>query len=342
MSPSPDVQLRPAVPVLESPRSGYARPVLARDADSTFWMSRYVERTEHVARLLLVNGEVLIDVGDLAAPLLNRHWQSVLQIMHADDLPPGDGHLPRRIARYMALDESNPNSLIRCLTRARDNARGIREVISSEMWEHLNTLYWSIRSEETANSFEESPDQLYQKIISGSMLFQGLTDHTLAHDQRWFFAQLGKYFERISVTCRILRSKLEILRDAEAAADTPLWNIHWVAVLRSCNSIETFRRTHLTELDAMNVAQFMILEDNFPRSVRYGVRQAHQAIAAIREIVRPRLVDPTERILGRLDAQLEYAEPSEFEGDNLPRFLNTILDSIAEASLAIQRSFFLH
>jgi uncharacterized alpha-E superfamily protein len=342
MSLMQDVQTRPTVPTLESPRAGRDRPVLARDADSTYWMARYVERAEHVARLLLVNGEVLIDVGDLSTALLHRHWQSVLQIMHCDDLPDSDGGLPQRITAYMTFDQSNPNSLISCLTRARENARGIREVISSEMWEQLNTLYWTIRSNETANAFAEAPDLLYDQIISGSMLFQGLTDQTLGHDQRWFFAQLGKYFERISVTCRILRNKHDILREAETTADTPLWNVHWMAVLKSCGALETYRRSYVGELDALHVAQFLILEDDLPRSVRYCVHEAHRAIAAIRALVRPKQVEPTERILGRLDAQLEYAEATEFGSDRLPRYLGEVLDNIAEAALSIQRSFFMH
>jgi uncharacterized alpha-E superfamily protein len=309
-------------------------------------MSRYVERAEHVARLLLVNSETLIDVGDIDHALLNRHWLSVLQIMHLDSQPPaGDKPFPQRVAAYMTFDETNPNSLIKCLTRARENARGIREVISSEMWEHVNTLYWSIRADDAAPSFEESPGQLYQRVITGSMLFQGLTDQTLAHDQRWFFAQLGKYFERIGVTCRVLRTKYEILHNTETAhVDTPLNNIHWSAVLRSCGSIETYLRTYLAELDPEHVAQFLVLDDEFPRSVRSCVRQALLAISAIRAIVRPKSVDPTERILGRLDAQLEYADPSELMSADggLTRYLTGILDAIAEASLAVQRSFFLH
>jgi uncharacterized alpha-E superfamily protein len=336
----------PQVPTLDSPNAGAFRPVLAREADATYWMCRYVERAEHVARLLLVNSEALIDVGDLAATLLQRHWQSVMQIMNVQDegSPPAELAMPQRIAEFMTFDTENPNSLVRCLTRARENARGIREVISADMWEHLNMLYWSIRSDDALNSFRESPDQFYRQIISGSMLFQGLTDQNLLHGQRWFFAQLGKYFERITVTCRTLRCKYEILRGDESAAasDTPLWNIHWSAVLRSCGSIEAYRRAYLGELDPMHVAMFMILEEDFPRSVRYCVRQSYEAIANIRAIVRPRSVDPAERVLGRLHAQLEYAEPSDLADDDLPEFLVRILDSINEAALAVQRSFFLH
>jgi uncharacterized alpha-E superfamily protein len=330
------------VPVLDSPDSGVLQPVLARDADATYWMSRYVERSEHIARLMVVNSEVLLDVGDLADDLLHRHWESVLQIMNVYDLPDGPEPLPLRVAKHMTFNQDNPNSLIRCVTRARENARGIREVISTEMWQHLNIIYWAIRADEAQVAFAETPDQLYQQIITGSMLFQGLTDQTLLHGQRWYFTQLGKNFERIMVTCRILQSKYDILRNSDMEEETPLWNIHWLAVLRSCGSLEAYRRTYLGELDPAHVAQFLVLESSFPRSVRYCVREALTAITAIRSLVRPRSVDPTERILGRLDAQLEYAEPSDLMADDLSKYLGRILDAISEAALTVQRSFFLH
>jgi uncharacterized alpha-E superfamily protein len=318
--------------------------VLARDADATYWMSRYIERAEHVARMLLVNSEALIDVGDLDDSFVLEHWLSVLGIMNIDAVLPADDSLPQQVAELMTFDDENPNSLVRCLTRARENARGIREVISSEMWEQLNTLYWSIIADDARTLFRESPDQFYRQIISGSMLFQGLTDQTLIHGQRWYFAQLGKHFERITVTCRTLRAKYEILRNAkgESAHETSLVNIHWMTILRSCGSVDAYRRTYLGELDPLRVVQFVILEPDFPRSVQHCVREAHEAIAAIRAIVRPRSVDPTERILGRLDSQLEYAEGPDLFANDLTNYLNQILDNIAEAALAVQRSFFLH
>ncbi|HEY1628660.1 MAG TPA: alpha-E domain-containing protein [Tepidisphaeraceae bacterium] len=320
------------------------RPVLARDADATYWMSRYVERAEHVARLLLVNSEALMDVGDVAAPLLQRHWQSVLKVMSVGEGVKFDDvqTLPQKIALYMSFDQENPNSLIRCLTRARENARGIREVISSEMWEHLNMLYWSIRSDESKSTFQELPDQFYEQVITGSILFQGLTDQTLLHGQRWYFTQLGKYFERINLVCRTLKMKHDILLAEEATGDTPLVNIHWSTVLRSCGSIEAYRLGYLGEVDLPRTIQFLIFQAEFPRSVRYCVKQAHRAIAAIRAAIRPRTIDLTERILGRLDAQLEFSEPEELLADGLGERLDKILACIHEAALSLQRSFFLH
>ena len=315
--------------------------MLARDADAMYWMSRYVERAEHIARLLLVNSNLLIDVGDLAPRLQQQQWESVLTIMHTGEPPEGESSIGVRIQKFMVFDHENPNSLVSCFTRARENARGIRENISAEMWESLNTLYWSINADDAPSRFEDSSDDFYRQLMIGSMLFQGLTDQTLAHDQRWQFAQLAKHLERVDVTCRVIETKFNILRSSEFL-ENALRNIHWMAVLRSCCSIEGYRRNFVGEMDAMRVASYLILESDFPRSVRYCVAAAHEAIAAIRAEVNPLAIDPAERILGRLKAQLEYAEPAEIFDEGLPSYLQKIQNAIAETAIAVQKAYFLH
>jgi uncharacterized alpha-E superfamily protein len=317
------------------------RPMLARDADSMYWMARYVERAEHVARLLLVNSNLLIDVGDLAPALQARQWQSILTILRSADLPDGPD-LAQRVGQHLTFNPDNPNSIMNCLTRARENARVIRENISTEMWENLNALYWSLRSEDTPNRFDDSPDELFRSVMAGSMLFQGLTDQTLAHDQRWQFTQLAKYLERTDVTCRVIQTKYDILKSNEQIFDSTLRNLHWMAVLRSCCSIEAYRRHYLGDMDPTRVAGFLILERNFPRSIRFSVSGALAAISAIRIGSRGNAIDPTERILGRLDAQLEYAELSEILTDGIPNYLTRIQTTVHEAALAVQQSYFMH
>jgi uncharacterized alpha-E superfamily protein len=322
-----------------------ARPMLSRDADSMYWMSRYVERAEHIARLLLVNGNLLIDVGDLAPTLQEQQWLSILQILRLDDKDPalsGKGPMGDRVARHMTFNAANPSSLISCISRARENARSIRENISAEMWETLNSLYWSIRGDDAHARFEESPEDFYRSMMAGSMLFQGLTDQTLAHDQRWLFTQVAKHLERIDVTCRVIETKFDILEGSEMTLETALRNIHWMAVLRSCCSIEAFRRNHLGEMDPLQVAAFLILERSFPRSIRFSVQRAADAAAAIHASVDPNAVDPAERVLGRLNAQLEYAEMTEILNEGLPAYLQKIQASVAEAALAVQKAYFLN
>ena len=333
------------IPLPSIPKPHLAsRPMLARDADSMYWMSRYVERAEHIARLLLTNSNLLMDVGELAPTLQQRQWQSVLTVFRLDPtvVPAGEGSLGHRVCAYMAFDAANPNSLVSCVTRARENARGIRENISSEMWEALNTLYWSLKGDDARAHFEDTPDEFYRSIMTGSMLLEGLADQTMAHDQGWYFTLLAKYLERADVTCRVIEAKFSILRSADQLLAGAMRNIHWMAVLRSCCSIEHYRRQYVGDMDPLKVASFLLLQQNFPRSVRYCVREAHAAIAAIRQEVNPLVIDPAERILGRLDAQLEYGELSEIMQEGLPAYLNRIQNDLSEAALAVQKAYFLH
>jgi uncharacterized alpha-E superfamily protein len=333
--------MAPGVSDFTTSGSRLDRPMLSRDADAMYWMARYVERAEHVARLMLVTSNLLIDVGDLAPAMQARQWQSLLTILRLPELPDGPD-LPQRIAQHLTFGMDNPASILNCLTRARENARGIRENISAEMWENLNTLYWSLRADDSPGRFDESPDDMFRSVMTGSMLFQGLTDQTLAHDQRWQFTQLAKYLERTDVTCRIIQTKYDILKSNEQIFDGTLRNLHWMAVLRSCCSIEAYRRYHLGDMDPTRVAGFLILERNFPRSIRFSVSSALAAINRIRVSSRGNSIDPTERILGRLDTQLEYAELSEVLADGLPQYLQKIQGAVHEAAVAVQQSYFMH
>ncbi len=318
------------------------RPMLSRDADSMYWLSRYVERAEHVARLLMVTSNLLMDVGDLAPHLQARQWRSILEIMRLDELPPSREPLASRIVTHMTFDDQNPSSLINCLTRARENARSIRENLPTDMWENVQSLYWSICSDDAKARFEESSEEIFRAVMTGSMLFQGLTDQTLPHDQRWLFMQLGKLFERIDVTCRVIETKFNILRSAENKLEPAIRNIHWMGVLRSCSSIEAYQRSFIGDMDPMRVAGFLVLQRSFPRSIRFCVEQAHDAVAQIRAGIGSADFDPAERILGRLRAQLEYAEASEILGKGLPMYLRFLQSEIAETSIAVQRAYFLH
>lgn len=317
------------------------RALLSRVADSLYWMSRYVERAEHIARVLRINTNLLMDVGDLEPETVERQWRSVMQIAAMRGDPPGTGNLGERVVRSLTLDSSNPTSLISCLSAARENARAIRSEISNEMWEQINSMYWSIRSDETRQRLIEQPEELFYWIALGSMTFQGLTDQTLDHDQRWMFAQLAKSLERIDMTCRIVEVRYDALQEDESMLDAPLRNIQWMAVLRMCCSIESFRRQVATDLDPLRVVAFLVLEDNFPRSVRFNVDQALKAMNGIRHATMPGSIDPAEKILGRLAATLTYANPTEIDSRGVNEYLHEILIESRAASTAVQQTYFL-
>jgi uncharacterized alpha-E superfamily protein len=320
---------------------GRARPMLSRDADSMYWMGRYVERAEHVARLLMINTSTLIDVGDLETEALNKLWLSILRVFRIEHPPVGAAPLAERISRYMTFEPANPNSIVTCLTRARENARAIRENISAEMWEAVNSAYLAVRADEAVARFDDSREDFYRSILQGSMLFQGLTDQTLPHTQRWQFAQVAKYFERIDVTARILDTRWSLLASGELSIEPQLRNIHWMGVLRSCCSIESFRREYPGEMDPLRIAQFLILRSDFPRSIRFSVEQASAALSSIRTMT-SRAIDPAERIVGRLLAQLDYAELAEVLSFGVSQYLQHIQHQIDEAATAVQKAYFLY
>lgn len=331
------IEILPATP---SPSlAGGERPLLSRVADSVYWMSRYVERAEHVARMLIVNGNLLTDVGDLGTDLQDEIWLGVMRSMRLFEMPPGDDRMSSRVVRHMAFDAGNPGSIVSCIARARENARAVREIISIEMWESLNRLYWQTRIAD--GSPESDPQEFCRNVLHGSMTFQGLTDQTLAHDQRWLFIQLAKYLERIDVTCRTLEDRHDLLSRAADRLDVPDRNMQWMAVLRLCSSLEAYRRQYLADFDPVKVILFVTLEPTHPRSIRFAARRALAAIAAIRAVTQPTRVDPAERVLGRLSASLEYAEPEELLRLGVAGYMRGIESAIDEAAVAVRQTYFL-
>jgi uncharacterized alpha-E superfamily protein len=324
------------------------RPLLSRVAESAYWMSRYVERAEHVARVLLVNANSLLDVGDLPDEVEKQLWNGPLRIFLVHDIPQARELLSSqrealgsKIARFLVFDEANPNSIYSCLTRARENARSMRESISSEMWENLNTLYWMIRGEDAAGRFDESASDVLKLVTNGSLLFQGLADQTLGHNQSWQFIQLGKYLERIDVTCRIIETKFETLAAVENEFEATERNMHLLSVVRSCCALESFRKNAGGEIDPDTIAAYLLLERAFPRSVCFCARHAHDAIHRISQQVGKAQTEAAEAILGRLYADLQYTPPAEIEGASLFPFLQKIQSTTIDAALAVKKSYFL-
>jgi len=323
------------------------RPLLSRVAESAFWMSRYMERAEHVARVLTININSLLDVGDISEEVERQFWSSCPRIFLVDQTPEGilimqspRESLVAKITQYMTFDLGNPNSILSCITRARENARSIRENLSAEMWENLNTLYWSLRSDNITGRFEESPVDLLKQVMAGSFLFQGLAAQTLPHGQVVQFCELGKYLERIDVTCRVIETKLDILNAVEEQIETTERNMHLLSVVRSCCALESFRRT-AADIDPQEIAAFLLLERSFPRSVCFSSHAAHQAICSIHALTKPTEPDTTESILGRLQSDLHYTQPPEIAAPNLVPFLQRIQGGTVEAVLALKKSYFL-
>lgn len=294
--------------------------MLCRVADDLYWMARYVERGVAVSRLIDVTRHLELDVGleerDFWGPLVG-----------AIDLSPED------VSFYLLSDQLNPDSLVSCVRQARELARGIRESITSEMWEELNTLQQSLAAPKQRQS--QGAGVSFQGLIRQRLLyFQGLAGSTLAHDEPWDFLNLGTYLERADGVVRLLRRQAHLLapRVGEEPSDADM--VRWLAVLRSCGSAEGYARFYSLRVEPARIVEFLLLNPVFPQSVRFALVAAEDALSAVAALrsAAENEPGPAVRTLGRVRAEVEHAAIDEVFETGLEEFLSGVQGSIAQVS----------
>jgi uncharacterized alpha-E superfamily protein len=306
-------------------------------------MSRYLERAEHTARLLDVCFHLELDLHGVATAPHELLWTGLIAILQQAVPPNQNSATPQAaISHWMTFDLANPNSIMSCVTRARNNARTIRGSLNSEMWKELNKLYWQLIDQDFTNRARESPHEFYEAVECGHYLFQGACDATLTHDEGWQFIQLGKYLERADKTLRTLDIQYHLLHELLNPDDLPLSNLQWAGVLRSCRAYEAYQRLYVGRIEPERVVEFLLLRPDFPRSVRFSLEQAASALAQIEGSPPGRSVGKADRILGRVLSDLSFSELDQILEGNLHDFLSGVLDRCAQASRAVQNQYSLH
>jgi len=210
--------------------------MLSRVAESLYWMARYIERGEAVARLAAVDFQALLD-GTRRGRLEDVVRITSDAVLFRSIFPAGD---EAGVLEFLHAHPANPSGVLVCLARARENARGMREQISSEMWEHLNRLYLLARDGRAA-AMAEGPYAFFRQVRDGSQAFEGITAATMTHAPAYEFIQLGRYLERAVITIRTLAVRYEdvcMLEDGSAPASLEL-----ITLLKSCGAFEPFRRS---------------------------------------------------------------------------------------------------
>src|SRR5712691_6432758 len=315
--------------------------MLSRVADALFWTSRYLERAEHVSRLLDVCFHLELDLHGVLAGPHELHWNSLAAILQ-QVVPPAKQaeRSPQAfISHWLTFDLDNPSSIMSCVTRARSNARTIRGTINSQMWKELNKLYWQLCDPDFTSLASESPHEFYLAVECGSHVFQGVCDATLTHDEGWQFIQLGKYLERADKTVRILDIQYQLLHELTDSADLPLANLQWAGVLRSCRSYEAYQRLYVGRVEPERVVEFLLLHVGFPRSFRFSLEAAARALTAIQGPSQGRGLSKADRLLGLVLSELKYAELDQLLKKGLHACSSGILERCSQVSRAVQEQY---
>ncbi|HEX6034566.1 MAG TPA: alpha-E domain-containing protein [Anaerolineales bacterium] len=311
--------------------------MLSRVAESLYWMSRYIERAEDLTRLLAVNFNALLD---LRAGDAQTAWQSLVKATGDDALFAelhGEANA-QSVTQFMVWEPLNPNSITACIIRARENARSVREQITSEMWEGLNRLYFLTRNVERP-SLLTNPAEFFRLMRDRAQAFQGITTATMSHGESYHFIQLGLHLERADKTARILDGKYLYLHQLpESSAETSL---QLIALLRSCSAFEPYRRASAGQINVINVVEYLLLDREFPRAVLFCLNSCLQTLDLIGEDVAasPRS-NPPRRALGRLAADLEYLDIQDVLGENMDPFLRRFLVHLNSIGDDISRLYF--
>jgi uncharacterized alpha-E superfamily protein len=311
--------------------------MLSRVADSIYWMSRYVERAENVARFVDVNLNLMLD-----SPRTDQQWQPLVNTTgdHADFASRyGAVASAENVIQFLTFDRQNPNSIISCLRAARENARSVREIISSEMWLHLNTFYLMVNSAASSGKGFEYPHNFFSDVKLASHLFTGVTDATMTHGEAWHFCRLGRKLERADKTSRILDVKYFILLRSAAEVGTLDDDVQWAAVLRSASAFEMYRKRQ-GRISPTSIVEFLLLDAEFPRAVRFCLNSARDSLHAISGTPVGLHRKPAEKLLGEICAELAHARVEEIIQGGLHEYLDALQTNLNRASTGIYERFF--
>lgn len=311
------------------------KPLLSRVADSVYWMARYIERAENVARFMGVNLHLQLD---LPLDPVSQWAPLVATSGDADIFEARYGAASRdNVIRFLVFDPDNLNSIYSCLRAARENARSIRETISSEMWEQINSLYLLIQSTPPDPNLESLPE-FFHSIRMGCHLFQGITDTTMTHGEAWHFLRIARKLERADKTTRILDVKYFILLPTVGDINTPYDDIHWSAVLKSVSGFEMYRKKH-GHLTPPDIVDFMLLDGEFPRSVRYCVASVDESLRHITGTPPGSFRYRSEQLAGMLHGELNFTAVETVLSGGLHEFLDDLQLRMNSIDDAIHRDF---
>jgi uncharacterized alpha-E superfamily protein len=306
--------------------------MLSRVADSLFWMSRYLERAEHTARVINIQLNLMLERGSKSD---DADWALVLRSLGVE-LHEEDASSAHILAQSLLHDSSNRSSIVASIVLARENARQVREQISSEMWEQLNRLFHAVRRTGSQEAWDAR--DFLQSIKEGAHLFQGITDSTMTHGEGWQFIQAGRFLERtMSLSTLVGAHFREFHQAGQTSAERAY--LESIGLLRSCTAFEAYCKAYTADVQPQRIAEFLVLHPRFPHSIRFSAEALETAIKDIGREAGSRRAARVERIAGRLRATLGFVQIDEIMGSGLEAFLSEILRQCGQVHSALYQTY---
>lgn len=311
--------------------------MLSRVADSIYWMSRYAERAENVARFIDVNLQLTLDASSGEA----QQWEPLVSTTgDFESFVKRYGEpTEENVIRFLTFDAANPNSILSCVRAARENARTIREIISSDMWLALNKFYWTVTVAASNSSAQANPHEFFSEVKNANHLFNGIAAATMTHGEPWHFFRMGQMLERADKTTRMLDVKYFILLRSLQDVGTPVDDLQWAAVLRSASAFEMYRKRR-GRISPKGVVEFLLLDREFPRSIQFCLTSAQDSLHNISGTPAGTFRHVPEKLLGQLCSDLSFTSVDEVIHAGLHEYLDQLQTKLNQIGAGIFEAFF--
>ncbi len=306
-----------------------------------YWMSRYMERAENTASFLDVNFHLMLDLNKINATDELNYWEPLIHVTYdtARFREAYDVFNAESVTDFLVFNRDNPNSIRSCVALARENARSTIESISSEMWEELNTLYHDLGSADPKR-VQADPYSFYRKIKTGSQLFQGITHATLLRNEGYDFVQMGKYMERADAIARLVDVKYHSLWPPEGDRFGSVDVLQWMAVLKSCSALESYRKVYHARITPDSILEFLVLDRAFPRSILFAVNGAQEAMWRISGSSRGRTLVQSDRLIGKLESELSFTTIDDIYQQGLHDYFVELERDLSAVGEQIHQTYF--
>ena len=310
--------------------------LLARYADCIFWLARYVERAENLARILDVNETFSRDSKG------GQNWRSIIQLNSDEErfFAAHSNASVHSVVNFYVIDASNPTSIVSTVRCARENARTLRPLISTEMWVQLNVFYNRLAALTAADLSPGNLAGLFAMIKEACQAHTGITEGTFFRDQGWYFYQIGRYIERADQTTRLVDIKYHLLLPSISDVGSPTDVSQWNALLRSAAGYHAYRRLHTGSTTPARVAGFLLLNAAFPRSVHHCVREVDRLLDEVKSRYALRNGNDAAEELNRLRVLLGTLDMSEILRSGLHEFLDSIQCQLIAITRELAMAFF--